>query len=35
MVVINQGEKVAEGPPAKVVEEPEVLAAYFGKKSVA
>ena len=35
VVVINQGEKIAEGPPAKVVEEPEVLAAYFGKKRVA
>jgi branched-chain amino acid transport system ATP-binding protein len=32
VVVINQGEKIAEGPPARVVEEPEVLAAYFGKR---
>ena len=32
VVVINQGVKIAEGPPARVVEEPEVLAAYFGKR---
>jgi branched-chain amino acid transport system ATP-binding protein len=32
VVVMNQGEKIAEGPPAQVVEEPEVLAAYFGKR---
>ncbi len=32
VVVINQGEKIAEGPPAHVVEEPAVLAAYFGKR---
>ena len=32
VVVINQGEKIAEGPPASVVEEPAVLAAYFGKR---
>jgi branched-chain amino acid transport system ATP-binding protein len=32
VVVMNQGEKIAEGPPARVVEEPAVLAAYFGKR---
>ena len=35
VVVMNQGQKIAEGPPARVVEEPEVLAAYFGKRRVA
>jgi branched-chain amino acid transport system ATP-binding protein len=35
VVVMNQGEKIAEGPPARVVEEPAVLAAYFGKRRVA
>jgi branched-chain amino acid transport system ATP-binding protein len=35
VVVMNQGEKIAEGPPAQVVEEPAVLAAYFGKRRVA
>ncbi len=33
VVVVNQGEKIAEGPPAQVVREPAVLAAYFGKRS--
>ncbi len=32
VVVMNQGEKIAEGPPARVVEEAAVLAAYFGKR---
>jgi branched-chain amino acid transport system ATP-binding protein len=32
VVVINQGEKIAEGSPERVVEEPAVLAAYFGKR---
>jgi branched-chain amino acid transport system ATP-binding protein len=30
VVVMNQGAKIAEGPPARVVEDPAVLAAYFG-----
>jgi branched-chain amino acid transport system ATP-binding protein len=33
VLVVNQGEKIAEGPPAQVVREPAVLAAYFGKRS--
>jgi len=32
VVVMNQGEKIAEGRPESVVEEPAVLAAYFGKR---
>ena len=32
VVVMNQGEKIAEGPPAQVVREPAVLAAYFGRR---
>jgi branched-chain amino acid transport system ATP-binding protein len=32
VVVMNQGEKIAEGPPAEVVREAAVLAAYFGKR---
>jgi branched-chain amino acid transport system ATP-binding protein len=35
VVVMNQGTKIAEGPPARVVEEPGVLAAYFGQRRTA
>jgi branched-chain amino acid transport system ATP-binding protein len=34
VVVVNQGQKIAEGPPGQVVREPAVLAAYFGKRAV-
>jgi len=32
-VVINQGEKIADAPPERVVENPDVIAAYLGAKA--
>jgi branched-chain amino acid transport system ATP-binding protein len=32
VVVINQGEKIADASPGEVVENPEVIAAYLGTK---
>jgi len=33
VVVMSQGEKIAEGRPAAVVEDPAVQSAYFGRRS--
>jgi len=33
VVVINQGEKIADAPPERVVENPDVIAAYLGAKA--
>jgi ABC-type branched-subunit amino acid transport system ATPase component len=32
VVVINQGEKIADAPPEQIVENPNVIAAYLGTK---
>jgi len=32
VVVMHHGERIAEGPPAAVVQDPAVVAAYFGRR---
>jgi branched-chain amino acid transport system ATP-binding protein len=32
VIVLHHGERIAEGPPSRVVEDPAVIAAYFGKR---
>jgi branched-chain amino acid transport system ATP-binding protein len=32
VIVLNYGEKVAEGPPQEVANDPQVITAYLGQK---